>query len=98
MARRAGYIYGNELPKGPRGQISAGLCATVFSGTITIVPPNLNVTHTVQTEVIDGVELIFQVTPGTEAPAEMNFFLISGRCAWPRTPLNVSTIFRLFEG
>jgi alkyl sulfatase BDS1-like metallo-beta-lactamase superfamily hydrolase len=44
------------------------------------------------------VELIFQVTPGTEAPAEMNFFLISGRCAWPRTPLNVSTIFRLFEG
>jgi alkyl sulfatase BDS1-like metallo-beta-lactamase superfamily hydrolase len=75
MARRAGYMYGNELPKGPRGQISAGLGATVSSGTITIVPPNLDVTHTGQTEIIDGVELIFQVTPGTEAPAEMNFFL-----------------------
>ncbi|KAJ5845366.1 hypothetical protein N7534_009035 [Penicillium rubens] len=75
MARRAGYMYGNELPKSPQGQISAGLGATVSSGTITIVPPSLDVTHTGQVETIDGVEFVFQITPGTEAPAEMNFFL-----------------------
>ncbi|CAL5873266.1 uncharacterized protein PFLUO_LOCUS7535 [Penicillium psychrofluorescens] len=75
MARRAGYMYGNELAKGPDGQISCGLGSTVSSGTSTIIPPNLDITHTGQVEVIDGVELFFQITPGTEAPVEMNIYL-----------------------
>ena len=75
MARRAGYMYGYELAKNPRGQISCGLGSTLSSGTVTIIPPNLDITHTGQVEVIDGVELFFQITPGTEAPAEMNIYL-----------------------
>lgn len=75
MARRAGYMYGYELAKSPDGQISCGLGSTLSSGTITIIPPNLEITHTGQVEVIDGVELFFQITPGTEAPAEMNIHL-----------------------
>ncbi|KAJ5747412.1 uncharacterized protein N7511_009108 [Penicillium nucicola] len=75
MARRAGYMYGYELAKGPKGQISCGLGSTVSSGTISMIPPNLDITHTGQVETIDGIELFFQVTPGTEAPAEMNIYL-----------------------
>ncbi|KAJ5174476.1 uncharacterized protein N7482_000353 [Penicillium canariense] len=75
MARRAAYMYGDQLPKGPSGQISCGLGATVSAGRVTLIPPSVDITHTGQVEVIDGVEFVFQLTPGTEAPAEMNFYL-----------------------
>ncbi|MBL1685878.1 MBL fold metallo-hydrolase, partial [Klebsiella pneumoniae] len=45
------------------------------TGTVTLIPPTLDVTRTGQEETLDGVRFVFQVTPGTEAPAEMNFFL-----------------------
>ncbi|MFG1810493.1 alkyl/aryl-sulfatase [Streptomyces sp. NPDC049040] len=72
MSRRAVYMYGTGLPKGPRGQIGVGLGTTTSTGTISLVRPTIDVTHTGQEETIDGVRIIFQLTPGTEAPAEMN--------------------------
>ncbi|WP_024794435.1 alkyl/aryl-sulfatase [Tomitella biformata] len=75
MARRAGYMYGAALPRGPRGSVGAGLGPTTSVGTTTIIAPTLEITHTGQEEVIDGVRLVFQLTPGTECPAEMNFYL-----------------------
>ncbi|MFF4322935.1 alkyl/aryl-sulfatase [Streptomyces sp. NPDC001568] len=73
MTRRAVYMYGAELDKGPAGQISAGLGMTTSKGTITLVPPTLDITRTGQEETLDGVRIVFQLTPGTEAPSEMNF-------------------------
>lgn len=73
MARRAGYMYGAVLERGPAGQIGAGLGQTTSTGTIGLIAPTVHVTHTGQTMTLDGVELVFQVTPGTEAPSEMNF-------------------------
>ena len=73
MSRRASYMYGNLLPKNPRGQVGAGLGQTTSAGTITLIEPTDYVTETGQKMVIDGVEIEFQLTPGTEAPAEMNF-------------------------
>ncbi|MDA5281020.1 alkyl sulfatase dimerization domain-containing protein [Streptomyces sp. Isolate_45] len=73
MTRRAVYMYGAELRRGPAGQISAGLGMTTSKGTITLVPPTLDVTRTGQEETLDGVRIVFQMTPGTEAPSEMNF-------------------------
>jgi alkyl sulfatase BDS1-like metallo-beta-lactamase superfamily hydrolase len=75
MGRRAGYMYGALLERGPAGQLGAGLGQTTSLGTITLVPPTVEVETTGQEEVIDGVRFRFQLTPGTEAPAEMNFFL-----------------------
>ncbi len=74
MARRAGYMYGAALEKGPAGQIGAGLGQTTSTGEPTFLPPTVDVTHTGQEMTIDGVRIEFQITPGTEAPAEMNFF------------------------
>ncbi|MEE1821496.1 alkyl sulfatase dimerization domain-containing protein [Streptomyces sp. BE20] len=73
MTRRAMFMYGDRLPKGPEGQISAGLGMTTSTGTVTLIPPTLDITHTGQEETVDGVRIVFQLTPGTEAPAEMNF-------------------------
>ncbi|HSS41302.1 MAG TPA: alkyl sulfatase dimerization domain-containing protein [Solirubrobacterales bacterium] len=73
MGRRAGYMYGAKLQRGPDGGIGSGLGQTTSLGTLTLIPPNLEVTETGQEETVDGVRMVFQLTPGTEAPAEMNF-------------------------
>ena len=73
MNRRAVYMYGAELAKTPEGQIGAGLGMTTSTGTVSLIPPTADITHTGQQETVDGVLIEFQLTPGTEAPAEMNF-------------------------
>ncbi|WP_433604224.1 alkyl/aryl-sulfatase [Prescottella agglutinans] len=74
MGRRAAYMYGAALPRGPLGAVGAGLGPTTSTGMPTLITPTVDVDHTGQTETIDGVRIEFQMTPGTEAPSEMNFF------------------------
>jgi len=74
MNRRATYMYGALLPRGPRGHVDAGLGKAVSLGQPSLVAPTESVSRTGTRLTIDGVEAVFQVTPGTEAPAEMNFF------------------------
>ncbi|PZQ57877.1 MAG: alkyl/aryl-sulfatase [Phenylobacterium zucineum] len=75
MQRRATFQFGSFLPKGPTGQLSSGIGPAVSAGTQTLVPPNVDIVRTGQELTVDGVRLQFQVTPGTEAPAEMNVYL-----------------------
>ncbi|MFI0420752.1 alkyl/aryl-sulfatase [Spongiactinospora sp. 9N601] len=79
MNRRATYMYGPALPRSPQGQIGTGLGLTTSTGTISLIPPTRDITRTGQQETIDGVQIIFQLTPGTEAPAEMNFLIPARR-------------------
>ncbi|WP_327707941.1 MBL fold metallo-hydrolase [Streptomyces sp. NBC_00464] len=72
MARRAAYMYGAALPKGPQGQVGAGLGQTTSTGSVGLIPPTLDITRTGQTETVDGIRMVFQLTPGTEAPSELN--------------------------
>ncbi|OAA73495.1 Beta-lactamase-like protein [Cordyceps fumosorosea ARSEF 2679] len=74
MSRRAGYMYGAALPRGPRGQIGAGLGQTTATGTVTLIAPTVTITCTGERRTIDGVEMVFQMAPDTEAPAEMLIF------------------------
>lgn len=74
MGRRATYMYGSLLPRGPKGHVDAGLGKTVSLGQVSLVPPTESVSATGTRLNVDGVEIVFQVTPDTEAPAEMNFF------------------------
>ncbi len=75
MLRRAEYMFGILLPRGPAGHVSSGLGTTRFAGTIGLIPPNDSITGNGDTRTIDGVRFEFQLTPNTEAPAEMNFYL-----------------------
>lgn len=74
MSRRSGYMYGAALEKGPAGQIGAGLGQTTSAGTVTLIAPTVDITATGQELTVDGVRMVFQLTPGTEAPAEMNIW------------------------
>jgi alkyl sulfatase BDS1-like metallo-beta-lactamase superfamily hydrolase len=74
MGRRALYQFGARLQPGPEGQMTSGIGIGISAGTFTLIPPTRTISRTGETLTIDGVRIEFQVTPGTEAPAEMNFF------------------------
>jgi alkyl sulfatase BDS1-like metallo-beta-lactamase superfamily hydrolase len=74
MIRRAAYMYGQTLERGPTGHVGCGLGLAPSLGRPGLLAPTRDITQTGQTEAIDGVTMVFQLTPGTEAPAEMNFF------------------------
>ncbi|MFB7999273.1 alkyl/aryl-sulfatase [Streptomyces sp. NPDC056002] len=74
MVRRASYMYGAALPAGPEGLVGFGLAQAMSTGALGLIPPTLSVEATGQDLTLDGVRLVFQLTPDTEAPSEMNFF------------------------
>ena len=75
MLRRASYMFGALLPRGATGHVSSGLGPMGTPGTYGLIPPTDSIKATGDTRTVDGVEMVFQVTPNTEAPAEMNFYL-----------------------
>jgi len=75
MRRRAMFQFGPTLERGPRGHVDSGLGKVTGRGTVSLVAPTVVVAQPTESHVIDGVEFVFQLTPETEAPAEMNFFL-----------------------
>ncbi|BBZ72482.1 hydrolase [Mycobacterium paraseoulense] len=74
MARRATYMYGTLLPRGPQDQVGCGLGQAPSTGEVAMIVPTIDVRETGERHTIDGVEIEFQMAPGTEAPAEMHFY------------------------
>ena len=82
MGRRAIYMYGAMLPRNPQGGVNGGLGQTTSLGTATLIEPTVIVDHTGQELTIDGVKMVFQFTPGTEAPTEMNTYFPQFKAMW----------------
>jgi len=75
MLRRATYMYGAFLPHDAQGHVDTGLGKGLPAlPTVGLVAPNVVISESGTEMVIDGVRVVFQLTPGTEAPAEMNMF------------------------
>ncbi|UDI90322.1 alkyl/aryl-sulfatase [Pseudomonas sp. IAC-BECa141] len=75
MKRRAQYMYGAALPRSERGQVDAGLGKGIpANATISLIAPTREITQPLERLTLDGIEAEFQLTPGTEAPAEMNIY------------------------
>lgn len=72
MQRRAMYQFGLPLAKEAGGLVNAGIGPGLSRGTSSLIPPTREIAATGEQMVIDGVRMVFQLTPGTEAPAEMN--------------------------
>jgi len=75
MSRRASYMFGGLLPKGPTAMVGAGLGPGISTGTPGILPPTIEITNDFETHIIDGVEIEFMLTQGAEAPSEFMFYL-----------------------
>lgn len=74
MGRRAQYMYGPILPQDDKGQVDTGLGKGQSKGSVSLYAPKVTISKTGQTENIAGVEVVFHMTPGSEAPAEMDFY------------------------
>ena len=82
MTRRANYQYGVLLQPGLEGRMAMGIGNGQSTGTTSFIVPTYEITLTGETLTIDGVVLEFQLTPGTEAPAEMNTWLPQFNALW----------------
>ena len=74
MGRRAMYQFGMLLEWSEHGHVDQGLGKGVPTGSSALVPPTIEITKTGQELVLDGVRVEFQLTPESEAPAEMHFY------------------------
>ena len=84
MGRRAQYMYGPLLTKDDKGQVDTGLGKGQSTGDVSLYQPTDVITSTdgaetisgvvVQKKIVAGVDVLFHLTPGSEAPAEMDFF------------------------
>ena len=82
MARRAQFQYGTVLNKGEKGALSVGIGMGQSTGTVALIAPTYEIGEDVPKLTIDGLEIEFQLTPGTEAPAEMNAYFPQYRALW----------------
>lgn len=82
MGRRANYQYGVFLEPGVKGKLAQGIGMGQSAGTVSYLAPTYEIKETGETIIIDGVEMEFQMTPGTEAPAEMNTWFPQFKALW----------------
>lgn len=82
MSRRAVMQYGRAIPSSPFGQVDSAIGKGLSAGTTGLIAPTVVIGQDFEEHVIDGVRIVFQNTPGTEAPAEMNAWFPDRRVFW----------------
>ena len=82
MSRRANYQYGVLLTPGVTRKMAQGIGMGQSTGTVSYLAPTYEIKSTGETLVIDGIEMEFQMTPGSEAPAEMNTWFPQFKALW----------------
>jgi len=82
MTRRSQYQYGALLDKNVQGTLAMGIGMGQSQGTVTFMLPTYEIKTTRERITIDGIEMEFQLTPGTEAPAEMNTWIPKFKALW----------------
>ena len=90
MLRRARFQFGVTLPRCAHGEMTSGLGPCPSMGTGSLIAPTDLITHTGQEITVGDVTMVFQLTPGTEAPAEMNFFLPQFRAVFMAENANLT--------
>ncbi|MBL9148564.1 MAG: MBL fold metallo-hydrolase [Phycisphaerae bacterium] len=82
MNRRLFYQYGLLLPAAPHGYVGQGLGQAVSAGSVGLIAPTRIVEKDIEEFEVDGVPMVFQNTPNTEAPSEMNTYLPTNKALW----------------
>jgi len=82
MNRRMFFQYGVLLPASPYGHAGQGLGQNVGAGSIGLISPTRVIEDAIETLAVDGIEMVFQNTPDTEAPSEMNTYIPSMKTLW----------------
>ncbi|GBE08756.1 metallo-beta-lactamase superfamily protein [bacterium BMS3Abin11] len=95
MARRMFYQYGVLLPASPYGHVDQAIGKSTAVGNLGLIPPNVVIKKDFETMTVDGIKMVFQNTPGTEAPAEMNTFFPDKKLFWAAENI-VATVHNIY--
>ena len=95
MNRRLFYQYGVLLPRSPFGHVDQSIGKNVAAGNLGLIPPTIIIEKDFEELTVDGVRMIFQNTPGTEAPAEMNTYFPQFKAFWAAENI-VATIHNIY--
>lgn len=90
MNRRLFYQYGALLPVNPYGFVTQGLGHALSRGSSGLIAPTRIVEKDIEEIELDGVQMIFQNTPNTEAPSEMNTYLPEMKALWMAENVNAT--------
>lgn len=82
MTRRSFFQYGVLLPVSPYGHAGMGLAQTVAAGEPSLIAPTISIERDIEELTVDGVRMIFQNTPNTEAPSEMHTYIPDMKALW----------------
>ena len=82
MNRRLFYQYGVLLPRSPFGHVDQSIGKNTAAGNLGLIPPTVIIKDNIEELTIDGIKMVFQNTPGTEAPAEMNTYFPDMKAFW----------------
>jgi alkyl sulfatase BDS1-like metallo-beta-lactamase superfamily hydrolase len=82
MTRRMFYQYGVLLPRSPYGHVDQAIGKNTAAGNLGLIAPNVIIKDDFEELTVDGVKMVFQNTPGTEAPAEMNTWFPDMKAFW----------------
>ena len=82
MSRRSGFQFGRMIPSTPFGQVDSAVGKATAAGTPGLIAPSVVIENDFEEHIIDGVTVVFQNTPGTEAPAEMNAWFPDQKVFW----------------
>ena len=95
MNRRMFYQYGTLLDRSPFGHVDQAIGKGVAAGATGLIPPTIDIVQDIEEHTIDGVRMVFQNTPGTEAPAEMNTWFPDFKAFWAAENI-VGTIHNIY--
>jgi alkyl sulfatase BDS1-like metallo-beta-lactamase superfamily hydrolase len=82
MNRRMFFQYGVLLPRSPFGHVDQSIGKNSAAGNLGLIPPNVIIKEDIEEMTVDGVKMVFQNTPGTDAPAEMNTYFPDMKAFW----------------
>jgi alkyl sulfatase BDS1-like metallo-beta-lactamase superfamily hydrolase len=82
MTRRLYFQYGVLLPRSPFGHVDQSIGKNTAAGNLGLIEPTILINDPFEKMTVDGVEMEFQNTPGTEAPAEMNTYFPQLKAFW----------------
>jgi alkyl sulfatase BDS1-like metallo-beta-lactamase superfamily hydrolase len=95
MNRRMFYQYGSLLDRSPFGHVDQAIGKGVAVGSMGLIPPTVDIVNDIEELTVDGVRMVFQNTPGTEAPAEMNTWFPDLKAFWAAENI-VATIHNIY--
>ncbi|MCM2312346.1 MAG: MBL fold metallo-hydrolase [Steroidobacteraceae bacterium] len=82
MSRRSQVQYATLLQRNPYGHVDQSIGKNVARGAVGLIAPNRLISGDVEEITLDGVKMVFQNTPDTEAPVEMNTWFPQFKAFW----------------